>query len=93
MLNAKELFENLGYIQEISQNQDIVYIKNDPETEMNRIGRMKIKKIIFVWNTKEIKIVEHYKFSNTIQFQPSQVYVLNLDEILSMEKQVHELSW
>lgn len=99
-MNAKEQFERLGYVQTIHQFEDetyqscngIQYVKQDPESEMQRIGMVSTKSIEFYFMHKEVVISTHYKHRNGNESY-SDSSVLSLEELKAVQKQMEELMW
>lgn len=97
-MDAKEMFENLGYIQKIYYQKGttildgIQYIKKDPETELERVGMLRTKLIEFYPSSKEILMSSSFQNRNGIT-KSSDVVVLSFEEFRAVELQVIELGW
>lgn len=99
-MTAKEMFENLGYVQIIHEFDTglyescngIQYLKEDPESEMERVGMMSTKCIEFYFMHKEIVIASKYKHRNGSE-SSGDAGILSLKEFEAIQKQVKELGW
>jgi len=89
---AKNMFEQLGYIQSEKSVSGIQYINKSKDSEMQRIGMVTTKIIEFYPLSKELL------FQTTIKFRDgstkvSDSTVLNFEEFKAVQQQVLELGW
>lgn len=93
MLNAKEMFEKIGYTQtEKNEFNEIQYLKKDDYSEMKRVGMVSTTCIEFYPRSKEILLSKENEFRDGRMIKSNAV-VLNFDEFKAIQKQVSELKW
>lgn len=97
-MEAKELFEKLGYEQKIhtdkaeTNSNGIQYIKRDKDSEMNRVGRIWTSYIEFYYYHREIVIYRTVERRDGTKGS-GDMGTLSLEEFTAVQKQVEELGW
>lgn len=90
-MTAKEMFEKLGY-EQIIEKEGIQYIKQDDESEMQRVGMIQTKYIEFYTASKEILISTVYKHRSGTKSN-SDSGILSFEEFSAVQTQIAELGW